>query len=348
MSQKRKILFIITQSEFGGAQRFLSTLVPKLDPEKYTMLVATGSTGDEHFTEHLNNIGIPNTKLRHLVRNPHPWHDVSAIFEIKKLLRTFQPDVLFLLSTKAGFLGALASRYTLHATRSRVIYRIGGWAFNDPQNFLRKKIIITLERLSARWKDYIILNNLHDFLQAKQYHIHPRRELLLIHNGLDVYKMKLLPRDEARKKLGLPLEAFIVGTIAHDYPSKGLQYLKAIHDARYTIHIITNVRHASRYLQAFDVYVSPSVKEGFSWAVLEAMAAKVPVIATRVGAAPEMIEDGKNGFLVEPANSVKITKAILKLQNNDRLRQEFAIQGHQTVLKQFDLDKMVREVEKIF
>ncbi len=335
---QKKILFVITQSEFGGAQRFLSTLIPRLDHQKYEVLVATGSTGDEHFTEHLNNLKIPNTKLAHLVRNPHPYHDIKAIGEIKNLIKKFQPDVLFLLSTKAGFLGSFAG------FSGKVIYRIGGWAFNDPQNAVRRQLIIWAERFAARWKNVIILNNQHDLEQAKRLNIRPRKSLELIYNGLDVYKMKLLDREQAREKLGIPLDAFVAGTIAHDYPSKGLRYLpKAV---GYQQVILSTVKHAAHYLKAFDVYISPSVKEGFSWAVLEAMAAKVPVIATRVGAAPEMIEDGKNGFLVEPRHPEQIAERVQHLINNERLRQEFGIQGHQTAMQKFDLEKMVQAIEK--
>lgn len=351
-SVKRKILFIITQSEFGGAQRFLSTLVPKLDPQNYDVLVATGSTGDKHFTDHLNNLKIPNTTLRHLVRNPHVWHDFKAVFEIRKLISNYKPDTVFLLSTKAGWLGSLAISYKLKAKSCKVIYRIGGWAFNDPQSSLRRRIIIWAERISARWKDTIIVNNRHDFEQAKQFGITPRKHLLLIHNGLDVAKMKFLPREEARKKLGLAQDDFVAGTIAHDYPSKGLKYLPGRQAGRpkaleYRQVVLSNVKNASRYMKAFDVYVSPSVKEGFSWAVLEAMSAGIPVIATNVGAAPEMIDDGENGFLVEPKHPDQIADRIRTLMGNESLRNKFSTQSLQTVSQKFDLETMVRKVVEL-
>ena len=365
--KRKKILFIITQSEFGGAQRFLSTLVPNLDPATYEILVATGSTGDEHFTEHLNNLKIPNTTLRHLIRNPHPWHDIAAIFEIRKLIKSFQPDTLFLLSSKAGFLGSLAARSTLYALRPKVIYRIGGWAFNDPQHALRRWLIIQSERISARWKDTIIVNNTHDFLQTKTLKIKPRRSVVLIHNGLDVYKMRFLEKDKARAKLGVDAP-LIVGTIANFYPSKGLGYFVQaaamfVNDPRVAfvivgggknapptlenVYLAGKIPEASRILPAFDIFVSSSVKEGFQWAVLEAMAAKVPVVATSVGATPEIIQDGVNGFLVPPKNPEALANAIGKLLKNDRLQQKFAIQAYQAVLKKFDLGTMVREIESL-
>lgn len=357
---KKKILFLITQSEFGGAQRFLSTLVPQLDLQKYNILVATGSTGDRHFTEHLNNLKIPNTTLKHLVRNPNLWHDVRAVGEIRKLIEDFRPTTLFLLSSKAGFLGSLAAR----KDKIKIIYRIGGWAFNDPQSPLRRRVIIWAERWSARWKDIIIVNNRHDLEQAEKLNIKPKQQLLLIHNGLDVDKIKFLPKEKAREKLGIAQNDFIIGTIANFYPSKGLPYfVEAAHMLPYTFVIIGDgedpppsaknvlmlgrVPEATKYLSAFDIFVSPSVKEGFQWAVLEAMAARVPVIATRVGAAPEIIEDGKNGFLVPPCNSQAIADRITTLANDETRRRLFGAHSYQTVMETFGRDRMVKNMLRL-
>jgi len=153
--------------------------------------------------------------------------------------------------------------------------------------------------------------------------------------------MTLLSRTEARKKLGLPLDRFIAGTIARNDPTKGLEYLPK------DVFVLSDVADASQYLLAFDVFVSSSLKEGFSWTLLEAMAAKVPVIATCIGAAPEMIEDGVSGFLVDPRDTSQIEDRISRLKNDERLRQKFALQAHQTVLRRFDLRRMIREIETL-
>ncbi|MEK7616303.1 MAG: glycosyltransferase [Patescibacteria group bacterium] len=302
----KKILFVISQGGIGGAQTFLRELESRIDRSRFSYEVL-----------HEKNF-----------------------FKIRKAIADFKPDTLFLMSSVAGGWGTLAAI----GTKARVVYRIGGWSFNDPKPWWRP-LMRFVEQLLARWRDIIILNNDHDYQQAIRYGIKPREKLLVIHNGLDVYKMEFLPRDEARTKLDLPADAFVVGTIANPYPAKGLEYLPR-HN-RYLVKILSDTPNASRFLRAFDVYVSSSVKEGFSWALLEAMAAKVPIVATRVGAAPEMIQDGVNGFLVEPKKPERIADAIFKLMDNDRLRQEFAIQGHQTILHRFDLKKMVRDIEAL-
>ena len=171
MSPKiKKILFIITQSEYGGAQRFLHTLVARLDPARYAVIVASGQTSDrEDFLEkELSGLRIPFRRLIHLVRNPDPYHDLRAVYEIKKLLKECAPDTVFLLSTKAGFLASLAARLLPSMARPRVIYRIGGWSFNDPLPRWKRMLWRLLERISAYWKDIIIVNSAHDYDQARR------------------------------------------------------------------------------------------------------------------------------------------------------------------------------------
>jgi glycosyltransferase involved in cell wall biosynthesis len=239
-----------------------------------------------------------------------------------------------------------------------------------------------MEKTSAPWKDIIILNNEHDFLQAEKIGIKPRQELTIVANGLDVYKLDFLPAEESRKeilnKIGNTGAKTIIGTIANFYPAKGLRYLietaesfkddpniifvvigdgNERQDLEFKIKdlglenkvfLIGQLKDAYRYLTAFDIFVLPSVKEGFPWAVIEAMAARLPVIATSVGAVPEIIESGKNGIIVPPANPQAIEKAIRTILESSKLAQELGIQAHQRVLFKYELDKMVRQIEELF
>ena len=387
-SPKKRVLFVITQSEFGGAQRFLDILVSRLDKDGFELEVALGSTGTKDFLEEsLIKGGINVRRVNNLARNPSPFKDLKAVFELRQLYKQTRPDIIFLLSSKAGFIGSLAARFKIQDSKFKIIYRIGGWTFNDPWPTWKKKLWIFLEKLSARWKDVIIVNNKHDFDQAKQLGIKPRQNLVLIHNGLDVYRTEFLPSQEARLKLfekasrqaGRIFQTdIIVGTIANFYLTKGLKYL--IETAEYfknrddvaffiigdgdertelenlisekglqkKVLLLGQTPDANKLLNAFDIFILPSVKEGFPWVVLEAMAAKLPVIATRVGAIPEIIEDGKNGMLVEPAKPEQIAGRIQELMNNEHLRQELGIQAHQTVLFKFPLEKMIEEIKELF
>lgn len=371
---KKRVLFVITQSEFGGAQQFIFQFIKQTEKDAYDISVAVGSDGDGSLSRALIELGIPVFILSALKRNPNPISDIFAISQIKKLIRKLKPDTLFLGSSKAGFIGAWAAQSC--QPRPKVIYRIGGWSFNDPQSAWQKKMWQILEKISAPWKDIIIVNNAHDLAQAKELGIKPRQNIILAHNGLDPYKINFLSKDEARGQLGLPKLKKIVGTLANFYPAKGLEYFveaamkvnredvlwcivgdgigrpalkQLINDKGLIEKVILTGRkeNASQYLNAFDLFVLPSVKEGFPWAVLEAMAAKLPVIATRVGAIPEIIEDGISGYIIEPRNPDQIADRVITLLDNSSRAQEMGIQAHQRLLFAFNIDTTIGQIEKL-
>ena len=384
---QKRVLFVITQSELGGAQRFLLNLVCRLEPTKYKLLVAVGSDGDGEFTKELKKNGIPVHNLKSLKRAISPKHDLKAVFEIRELINNFRPETIFLNSSKAGFIGSLAARLEISKYRNiKIIYRIGGWTFNDPWPSWKKNLWIRLEKISAGWKDIIIVNNEHDLKQAQKLKITPREKLTIIHNGLDTYKMNYLERADARLRLferiakhsGKIFQAKnIVGTIANFYPTKSLEYfiataqeLKDLNDTVFMIigdgaerpklekmiaennlskkvFLLGHIPEANRFLTAFDIFVLASVKEGFPWSLIEAMAAKIPVIATNVGAVPEIIDNGKNGFMVSPKNSNEIASRIKEILASDHLKRELGIQAHQTIIFKFSEDKMVKEIEAL-
>src|SRR3989338_6128179 len=232
-SLKKRVLFIITQSELGGAQRFLSNLASHLYRDVYEFLVAVGSSGNGDFLRVMKAGGIPCQTLKFLKREP-AISDIRAIFEIRSLIKSYRPDILFLNSSKAGFIGSLASVFPTRINAVKVIYRIGGWSFNDPWPKWKKWFWITLEWVSAKWKNVLIVNNQNDLEQAKKLKIKPRMQTVLIHNGIEVYKLDLMQKEESRTKLleivtklsGINITAKnIVGTIANFYPTKGLEYL---------------------------------------------------------------------------------------------------------------------------
>lgn len=388
---KRRVLFIITRSEFGGAQRFLSQLITHLEPGRFELAIACGQDGNEEikamFSENLSYISA-----RHLRRNPNIFNDIFSIFELKKVIKKFRPDVLFLNSSKAGFNGSLAVKILpADFPRPKVVYRIGGWTFNDPWPYWKRLTYRWLEKISASWKDYIIVNNKHDYNQAIKLGIKPRKELVLIHNGIDPYKLDFLEKNEAKIKLYEKLpsslkyanflhESLTIGTIANFYPTKGLQYLikafSLLNAKRSTLNaslviigdgperknlelqikdmglqnkifLAGRILNAYKYLKAFDIFVLPSVKEGFPWALLEAMSAKLPVVTTTIGANLEIIENNKNGLLVPPADPQTLAEAITKLITNGSLQRELAIQAHQTVLHKFALHKMIKQTKAL-
>jgi glycosyltransferase involved in cell wall biosynthesis len=98
---------------------------------------------------------------------------------------------------------------------------------------------------------------------------------------------------------------------------------------------------------AADVLVLPSLSEGFPVTVLEAMASGLPIIATRVGGLPEVIEEGRNGFLVEPKNPKQIAEKILLLLENNKLRENISKNNIRKAMS-YSWQNIVQQLEKVY
>jgi len=104
---------------------------------------------------------------------------------------------------------------------------------------------------------------------------------------------------------------------------------------------------AAQYLKAFDVFVLPSTKEGFPYVVLEAMAAGLPIVASLVGGTPEIIDNGKNGFLILSKNPKILAERIADILDNPELAEKLSENSKEKV-REFGVGRMVEETEKVY
>ncbi len=378
MAQPSKILYLVTQSEWGGAQRYIFDLATHLPNELYEVTVSAGPTDrktkqGQDLLIKLDEKNIKNYRLKNLVREINPIKDFKAYFEIKKLLKEVKPDILHLNSSKAGVIGAIAGR---HANVKKIIYTVHGFVFNEPTANWQKQIYIWAEKFSAKYKDKLICVSEYDRQTGIKNKIASENKLITINNGVE--PINFLGKSVARQKINLPPDKIIVGTIANFYLTKGLTYL--ITAAKEVTKILPNliflligfgrlenqlkagikklnlenkfflgkILSAKEYLLAFDIFVLPSVKEGFSYTILEAMQAGLPIVTTTVGGIPEMISDKINGLLVPPADPDTLAQAIIKLLENKNLATQLGNQAKIDVNQKFNLDKMVSATEKIY
>ncbi len=345
-----KILFLITKSEFGGAQKYVFELARNLTD--FDILVVAGE-GDKELFKELNKANIRNIELKYLKRLPNPLEALLGIKEIKKLLKKEKPDILHLNSTTAGILGSIASK------NIKTIYTVHGWSFLEP-GFLKSKVYFILERLTARYKDkFIVLSN----ADKKIAETITSKKVIKIPNG--IADISFLNKKEARERLNI--QGFTVGVIANLYKTKGLKYLiRAINDLNINLVIIGDgrerkrlekliktknivfkgrMKEAHQYLKAFDIFCLPSLKEGFPFVILEAMRASLPIIATRVGAIPEIIRQHKEGILIEPKNIKEIKRSIELLIENQGLRDRLGKNAEQRSWN-FTLEQTIKQTKQ--
>jgi glycosyltransferase involved in cell wall biosynthesis len=403
-----KILYIITQSELGGAQKNVLDLATGLK-NRHQVLVAAGNEGSGRFFEVLRKSQIPCVRLKYLRRSINPYFDLLGLLEIRKLVKKERPDVLHLHSSKAGLLGSLAGETLRFSSalfginrsgyRLKIIYTVHGAVFTAAFSTLTQKIFLWLEKSAAYLKDKIICVSANDKKLWLENRAAPENKLTVIHNGIASEKIEFLEENKARKELIEFLDVRhpeiqmlqysgcltsrktkIVGTIANFYPEKGLLYL--IKAAKFmgknalapeAIFVIIGegpdrkmlegmikerglenkffltgaLPNAAQYLKAFDVFVLPSIKEGFPYVLLEAMAARLPIIASLVGGTPEIIDNGKNGFLILSKNPKILAERITDILDNPELAGKLS-QGAGEKVKEFSVEKMIEETERVY
>jgi glycosyltransferase involved in cell wall biosynthesis len=207
----------------------------------------------------------------------------------------------------------------------------------------------------------------------------PRPRAVTVHEGIDMARVEAAPAAPLHEELWLPHQAPIVGNVAALVPHKGQRYLidaaadvvRHEPDARFVIagegelreSLERQIRHhrlekhvllagfRSDVLsvhRAFDIFAMSSVTEGLGTSLLDAMACAKPIVATKTGGIPEVVEDGVTGFLVPPRNHEAMAHAILRLLADEGLRRRMGEAGLARVRERFTAERMVRNTLTIY
>jgi glycosyltransferase involved in cell wall biosynthesis len=207
-----------------------------------------------------------------------------------------------------------------------------------------------------------------------------KKKVLVIHNGIDTEKLyRPESRERTRRALGIKGDDFVIGNIARMVSLKNHRFLinvfkelrEDLPGLRLTligdgplkgeleayaknmkltdaIQFLGERKDIGELLSVFDLFVLPSLTEGISMTLIEAMAAGVPIVASRVGGTPEIIENNRTGSVIpldEPSKWVKEIKSIIK---DDQKRKDMAETAKYEVKKRFSLNSMVDRYEKVY
>lgn len=365
MSTNAKVLYVITKATWGGAQRYVYDLAVEAKKEGYDVAVAYGSDGI--LAEKLAADSIRTISLPSLGRDVKITKDFKVFFDLVSLFRRERPNIVHINSSKAGAIGALAARI---ARVPKIIFTAHGWAFNEERAPWQKGVIHFLSWLTIFFshKTIVVSNRMHD--QAPQFFV--ARKIHVIHNS--IHKIHFYTQKEARAKLGLetlPHATLLLGTIGELHKNKGQEYLlesfAQVKNDFPNMHLCVIGRgeeevslkkkagelgiedsvtftgfvdEAVRYLQVFDIFLLPSITEAFGYVLLEAGLAELPVIATRVGGIPEIIENDKQGLLVRPKDTKELALAIRFMLENKERRNAYAKALKEKVVEEFLFEKM--------
>lgn len=302
-------------------------------------------------------------------------NDLKSIEKVRKLIKKYKPNIVYAHSSKAGAIARMADI----GLKNYCIYNPHGWAFNMRCSKKKRMMYIVIEKVAALFCDKIICISDAEKESALKKKICKEEKLQVIFNGIDIddYERQVHGRIK-RIDLDIPEDAFVVGMVGRISPQKApdvfVKMAKLIKDKvpnshfiivgngeqekeirKYaennglldSLHITGWVDNPMSYVEIFDVACLLSRWEGFGLVLPEYMMAGKPIVASRVDAILDIIRDGKNGLLVGVDDATGASKMVLRILQEEGLKEKLVIQGLQDVHNRFDVRRVVREHKEI-
>lgn len=358
-----RVMHVNSTRSIGGTERMLGHLLPRFDSARFRCCLACFNS-PSGATAEWRAAGI---ELYHL--NVDKRLSLLGVARLALLMRRWKPDVLFTYGLRAGLMARAAS-----LAYRRLVMISGQRGIEDWKTPLE----VLAERVTSPLVDLYVGNSQACCEMLATRERIPRRKLIAIPNGVALAESPDLDvrLADLKRRHPLPDDAFVIGSVGRLAPVKGHDVLiKAARIALrqrgdlFFVFVGEDCRNgelqamAERegvgnrclfggytpdvypWLRRFHLFVLPSLSEGMPVALLEAMLAGLPVIATRVGGVPEVVEHGVSGLLVGPRDPQALADAILALAENSDARKQMAEAGRARASENFTLPTMVRRYE---
>lgn len=300
-----------------------------------------------------------------------PAQDARAFVQLVRLMRTEGYDVVHTYNATPGLLGRLAARVTGVPI---ILHHQAGWTVGDDSPLLERVFFTSLEYLGSLAGTRSICVSRAEALEGSRLHTAPSSRLVTICNGIDPQPFLTLDgraaRESSLSRLGIASDALVIGSSSRLAPDKDIESLvrslghlsQLLADAPTVLLIAGQGPERSRletlasslgvadrvrflgfqtdirgFLSALDVFVIPTLREGLSISLLEAMAAAKPIVASSIPHNREVIEDGVTGLVVPTSNPLAIARAIARYATDPELARVCAQAARQRVLDQYTL-----------
>jgi len=378
-----KVVHIITKLELGGAQENTLFTVSHLDRNRFEPFLLSGKEGIL-VEEALRMEGVKTRLIPALVREIRPLYDLKALRDIVRILKEIRSSgdshaklIVHTHSSKAGILGRWAAKL---AGADAIIHTYHGFGFNDYQPLLIKWFYILIEKITSRITTTFICVSKANRDKGIKLGLFREDQTMLIRSGIDLERFSApqKSREEMRKELGIPLDVPLATMVACFKPQKApLDFVKiaalvkrAIPHARFLLvgdgilrREIEQIRREMglekdlillgwrrdipEILNASDCLVLTSLWEGLPRVFPQAMCLGIPIVATSIDGAIDVINDGANGFLLPPHDVDGMAEKLIYLFNNPTRARMMGEKGREYT-REFDCHTMVREQEKFY
>ena len=379
-----RILHVISRLNVGGAALHVLELAAEQQRRGHHVLVVAGRLpeGEESMEYVADELGVPVRHLPHLQRELAPRADAAAIRELVRIIQAERPDVLHTHAAKAGATGRIAALTTRDVKPRARVHTYHGHVLRGYFGRGREAAFRAVEHLLGRTTSALVAVSpeVRDDLVALG--VAPRERFEVIPYGFDLSR-RVWSDEERRLRLRTDLrladDTFVVGWIGRFTAIKrpldlirGLRNLLDLGvDAALVAvgdgpdrpaaeelarelgvfdrcHFVGYQKEISDWYAAFDAFCLTSANEGTPVSAIEALAAERPVVATRVGGTPAVVEDGKSGFLVAPGDTATLARRLADLANDAETRRRLGEHGARRMRELYASERMADDVDALY
>lgn len=376
-----KILRIIARLNIGGPAIHTILLTSYLNNERYKSTLVKGKegTGEGDMLSLAMDKGVEPIFIPEMQREISPVKDCIALWRLYRLMKTERPDIVHTHTAKAGTIGRVAAWL---AGVPVILHTFHGHVLEGYFGRFKTWMFILIERVMTLISTRVITLSEGLKKELVGLRIAPEEKIEVVHLGLELKKFIKVDtlRDRFKRSINLPADCLLVGIIGRLVPIKGHRYfLEAVKEIQergqkkvkfiiigdgelrdelegYTRElgieesvIFTGFRSDLPEIYAdLDIVALSSLNEGTPVSLIEAMASARPVVATRVGGVVDLVEDGRTGSLVEPADSTGLAQRILELLKDETKRKAMGEEGRGVVYPEYDIKNLVKSIDLLY
>ena len=382
--ERIKIVRVIARLNMGGPALHVAYLTAGLRERGYDTTLVAGSLarGEDSMAFVADARDVQIVRIDELGREISPLRDFVATLRLARLIRRERPDILHTHTAKAGTIGRVAALLAGRRGPPIVVHTFHGHVLRGYFGPLRSHFFRLLERwLAARTTALIAVSpQVRDDLVALG--VAPPERFVVVRLGIELEERVAAGHDgraESRRYLGIEPDRFAVGWIGRMTAVKRtddvLVAFKRLREEgidavlcmvgdgpdrpelERRAHELGVVRHTlflgyqadvAPFYAAFDALVLPSSNEGTPVSAIEALAAGRPVVATRVGGVPDVVQEGRDGFLVDPGATDDLAERLTRLARDPDLRERMGAAGRERVLPRYAVARLIDDVDRLY
>jgi glycosyltransferase involved in cell wall biosynthesis len=379
-----RILHVIARLNVGGAALHVLQLAAEQRRRGHHVLVVAGrlATGEESMEYLADELAVPLRRLPALQRELSPTDDTKAVRELIAIIRAEQPHVLHTHTAKAGGAGRVAALLAHGARPDAVVHTYHGHVLRGYFGRGKETFYRLLERALARCTDRLIAVSREVRDDLVSLGVAPRSKFEVIPYGFDLASRSDgtdIDRVRIRSEIGASESTFVVGWVGRltaikrpldlvrvlsalvglevdallclvgDGPERpSVEALAASLGVGDRCHFAGYRKQLGGWYAAFDVLCLTSANEGTPVAAIEALAAGRPVVATRVGGTPAVVEDGVSGFLADEGDISTLSSRLAELARDPALRSRLGRAGAARMRELYAKERMVDDIERLY